>query len=68
MPYIEMKSKINKVLGVCKKHKATTRNSCSLSKISGELESMTTATTHTSHDDEKQQPIRALGVCNDFSL
>ncbi|ESQ39788.1 hypothetical protein EUTSA_v10000883mg [Eutrema salsugineum] len=53
MPYIEMKSKISKVLGVCKKHKATTRNSCSLSKISGHMESMTTAT-HTCHADEKQ--------------
>ncbi|AED95380.1 putative protein-serine/threonine phosphatase [Arabidopsis thaliana] len=55
MPYIEMKSKISKVLGVCKKHKASTRNSCSLSKISGDLESITAAIT-TCHDDEKQHP------------
>ncbi|BAB11096.1 unnamed protein product [Arabidopsis thaliana] len=50
-----MKSKISKVLGVCKKHKASTRNSCSLSKISGDLESITAAIT-TCHDDEKQHP------------
>ncbi|XP_023633509.1 uncharacterized protein LOC17877236 isoform X3 [Capsella rubella] len=56
MPYIEMKSKISKVLGVCKKHKATIRNSSSLSKISEDLESMTTATIHTSQEDEKQHP------------
>ncbi|CAH2046208.1 unnamed protein product [Thlaspi arvense] len=57
MPYIEMKSKISKVLGVCKKPKPTIRHSSSLSKISERMESMTTAT-HTCHDDEKQQ----LGV------
>lgn len=62
MPYIEMKSKISKVLGVCKKQKATTRNSCSLSKISGDLESMTAAITHACDGDEKQHPG------NDFSL
>lgn len=55
MPYIEMKSKISKVLGVCKKHKATSRSSCALSKLSEHMESMTTATSHTCHDDEKHQ-------------
>ncbi|KAL1207625.1 Mitochondrial import inner membrane translocase subunit TIM50 [Cardamine amara subsp. amara] len=57
MPYIEMKSKISKVLGVCKKHKPTSRSSCALSKLSEHMESMTTATTHTCNDDEKHQLV-----------
>uniref|UniRef100_A0A1J3FWZ4 CTD small phosphatase-like protein 2 n=1 Tax=Noccaea caerulescens TaxID=107243 RepID=A0A1J3FWZ4_NOCCA len=56
MPYIEMKSKISKVLGVCKKHKATTRNSCSLSKFSERVQGMSTAT-HTCHDDDEKQNL-----------
>lgn len=63
MPYIEMKGKISKVLGVCKKHKTTARNSSSLSKISGHMESMTTAT-HTCHDDEKQHLGKAFSLLN----
>lgn len=60
MPYIDMKSKTSKPLGVVsKKPKPTIRNSSSLSKISGHLESITTTATLTCQDDTKQQ----LGKC-----
>ncbi|KAJ4901480.1 SCP1-like small phosphatase 4 [Raphanus sativus] len=57
MPYIDMKTKTSKALGVSKKPKPTIRTSSSLSKISGHLESITTTTTPTltCHDEPKQQ-------------
>lgn len=62
-----MKSKISKVLGVCKKHKATPRNSCSLSKLSGHMENMTTTTTtHTCHDDDEQRLGKILFLVLSF--
>ncbi|CAN8245880.1 unnamed protein product [Cochlearia groenlandica] len=58
MPYIEMKSKISKALGVCtKKHKPTMRNSCSLSKISDRLEGANSATSHTCNNEEEKQNL-----------
>lgn len=66
MPYIDMKSKTSKPLGVVsKKPKPTIRNSSSLSKLSGHLESITTTVTLTCQDDAKQQQ---LGKCFFFSL
>ncbi|KAF2552109.1 hypothetical protein F2Q68_00035883 [Brassica cretica] len=56
MPYIDMKSKTSKPLGVVsKKPKPTIRNSSSLPKISGHLESITTTATLTCQDEAKQQ-------------
>ncbi|RID60468.1 hypothetical protein BRARA_F03622 [Brassica rapa] len=58
MPYIDMKSKTSKPLGVVsKKPKPTIRNSSSLSKLSGHLESITTTASLTCQDDAKQQQL-----------